>query len=34
MADADEDIRAEPDNTDVDISDEVQDFRFLNTLSQ
>lgn len=36
MADVDEDslVRAEPDSADVDISDDVQDFRFLNILSQ
>jgi hypothetical protein len=35
MADVDEDsiIRA-PDNTDTDLSDEPQDFRFLSTISQ
>ena len=36
MADRDEDSspHAEPDATDVDISDEVQDFRLLSSLSQ
>ena len=36
MADIDEDsaLRAEPDITDVDFSDEVQDFQFLSSLSQ
>ena len=36
MADIDEEssIRAIPDPTDIDPSDETQDFRFLSTLSQ
>ena len=36
MADIDEDssIRAAPDPTEIDLSDEIQDFRFLSTLSQ
>ena len=36
MVDIDEDstIRATPDPTDIDLSDETQDFRFLSTLSQ
>lgn len=36
MADIDEEstIRAAPDPTDTDLSDETQDFRFLSTLSQ
>lgn len=36
MADLDEDasLRAEPDANDVDITDEMQDFRFLSSLSQ
>ena len=36
MADVDEDalLRAGPDVNDVDITDEIQDFRFLNSLSQ
>ncbi len=35
MADADEDsaIRATPDTTEIDLSDETQDFRFLSSLS-